>query len=85
VTTIAWRDGEPAVGSYDSRERRGQLAAGLEALDLDPSTVEAIVLADTGQAYPPQMATATAGPTPRATPAHARPGRTLQQRRRPQR
>ena len=78
---IARRDGEPAVGSYDSAQRREQLAERLQALGATAGTVEAVVLADIGQAQPPDMATAQAS-TPQSKAATPRPRRTLQQQRR---
>jgi hypothetical protein len=77
----AARGSEPAVGSYDSAERRQQLAERLQALGATASTVEAVVLADIGQAQPPDIATAQAG-TPPSQAATPRPWRTLQQQRR---
>lgn len=59
--------------TYDTARRRTKLAARLRELDMPPQAVEAAVLADTGQALPPAMAT--------ASPAQDRPGRPVPARR----
>jgi hypothetical protein len=59
--------------TYDSTRRRTKLAARLRELDMPPQAIEAAMLADTGQAFPPEMAT--------ASPAQDRPGRPAPARR----
>ena len=53
---------EPAGASdrYYSREQRERLAQRLAALNVPASTVDAVVLADTGQAQPAELAAAVA-------------------------
>lgn len=53
--------------TYDSARRRTKLAARLRELDMPPQAIEAAMLADTEQAFPPEMAT--------ASPAQDGPGR----------
>ncbi len=60
---------EAAEVLYDSAERRGDLAATLEARGVDAETVEARVVADTNQARPPADAVAEG---PRKAPAAKR-------------
>ena len=65
---------------YDSHERRYRLAERLAALDVPAATVEAVVLADTGQAQPAEAAASAS--SQRATPGAADPRRNLQRHRR---
>jgi hypothetical protein len=66
--------------TYDTAERRRQLADRLETLGATPEAVEAVVLTDTAQAEPPTLATSAASSRPAANTS--RPRRTLQQQRR---
>lgn len=68
---------------YDSRERRAQLRDRLEQLGIDQDAVDAVLLADVGNAKPPVEAVRT-GPTARATqrPQSHRQRSRQQQRRR---
>ena len=66
--------------AYDSARRRAKLAAQLRDRGVPLDAVEAVVLADTAQALPPEMAaSAAAGHTTAQRPAAAR--RTSQRQR----
>ena len=54
------------VDAYDTRERRTLLAERLTALGVDEDAVQAAVLADVSNAYPPEMATVASSEAPRA-------------------
>jgi hypothetical protein len=60
-----------------SPERRERLAQRLAALDVPESTIDAVILADTGQAQPPEMAS-TAPSSQHAAPTAAHSRRHLQ-------
>ena len=79
---IAGPGDDPAAAPYDSPERREQLAERLKHLGASDGTVEAVILADTGQAQPADMATGQASRSLQGDAGNPRPRRTLHNQRR---